>query len=530
MDRYHSTQMSEMSKESTQLLRALKRRLTSPDVVEVLAGIELLRSLDAPEVVDALLEGVHLAKAFAADGPSEALGTVFKGVKAPKRTLARWALAWILCLGSDQGGAGTLRAGLRELRLQYEPEMAALPIPPFGRLPAIEGLWVVGLPCEDLAFLEGAVRLRSLNLEYCHALQRLDGIEACPELLILEISATTGHCALLDLEPLRGCVGLKTLHIACRTVALRSLLGLEACVELQSFTLYSCPDLTDYSPLAGLVELQDGLSVYNNAPVRDLGFVSRLQKLTQLRLKLAPGADLGPLLKLVGLKTCYLTLPASDSDTELDLSALRHVQDLDVRQPVLPGSAGVLRWTGELPAIERIYLKGPQHLDGLCAPKLRSVWIDGGRIGDFRAMPALKEMGLTTTVLSFDGAERWAFPSLDLRNCLFTCGLAPLARISGLVTLSLPANVTADQLCSLGNDHAIESLTLAPGFTGSLGFLNGWSTLRVLVLIGSGTLTDLETLLLLPALERVYLRDSAMVRAAFSTSIAEKLDYRFSHR
>ena len=526
MDRYPSTQMSPMSKESTQLLRALKRRLSSPDVVEVLAGIELLRSLDAPEVVDALLDGVHLAKAFAADGPSEALGTVFKGVKAPKRTLARWALAWILCLGSDQGGAGTLRAGLRELRLAYEPEMAALPVPPVGRLPAIEGLWVVGLPCADLSFLEGAVRLRSLNLEYCHALQRLDGIEACPGLRILEISATTGHCDLVDLEPLRGCVGLKTLHIACRTVALRSILGIEACTELRSLTLYSCSDLSDYSPLAGLVELQDGLSVYNNAPVSDLRFLGKLQKLTQLRLKLAPGADLGPLLKLGGLKTCYLTLPASDSDTDLDLSALRHVQDLDVRQPGPPGSAGVLRWTGELPAIERVYLKGPQHLDGLCAPKLRSVWMDGGRIGDFRAMPALKEMGLTTTVLSFDGAERWSFSSLDLRNCSFTCGLGPVARISGLVTLSLPAHVTPDQLCSLGNDHAIESLTLAPGFTGSLGFLTGWSKLRVLVLIGSGTLTENDVLTQLPALETVYLRESKMTRADFPSSLSPKLDYR----
>ncbi len=526
MDRYPSTQMSAISKESAQILRALKRRLTSPDVAEVLAGIELLRSLDAPEVFDALLDGVQLAKAFAADGPPEALGQVFKGVKAPKRTLARWALAWILCTAPDQGLAGTLRERLRDLRLQYEPEMAALPVPPFGRLPALEGLWVVGLPCADLTFLEGAGRLRSLNLEYCHALERLDGIDACPGLLVLEISATTGHCDLVDLEPLRGCVGLKTLHIACRTVALRSLSGLDACKELCSLRLYSCPNLSDYGPLAGLVELQDGLTVSSNAPVRDLGFLSRLQKLTQLRLKLAPGADLGPLLKLVGLKSCYLTLPASDSDTELDLSALRHVQDLDLRSPGPPDSAGGVRWDGELPAIEKLYLKGPQHLDGLCAPKLRSLWIDGGRLGDFRAMPALKAMGLTTTVRSFDGAERWCFPSLDLRNCTFACGLGPVARISGLTTLLLPSHVTPDQLCSLGNGHAIESLTLAPGFTGSLEFLNGWSTLRVLVLIGSGSLTEIDVLTQLPALETVYLRESAVVRADFPPSLSPKLDYR----
>lgn len=485
-------------------VKELKPLLTSPDVAEVSKGLARLQAEGDAALFDELTEDCDPDQAFTGD--SLAIGKLFKAVKAANRPLARWALASILSMApAEAAHAVSLRHTMRQLVLEFGGLDAALAMPSLSGFTVLEKMVLNQCPATDLDCLSGLVHLRELDVRDAPALTSLN--------------------------------------------------GLEAATALESLSLRDCPQLADLSALAGKHKLgqQGNLDLSSLAPLQTLDFLRDMTPPESLELLVTASADLGPLRDQPAITSlalhCLETLP--------DLSPLVHLEKLEYYREKPPAPKKVskawpfaasdedeedetppplLHWNYLLPRLTRLEINGGAHdFSGLQAPGLKTVtswgrWAQGQTLlANLRGLGHAEDFSFwSTSIASLDGLQGSTLKELNLGSLEGRLeDLAALAGMPNLCRLTLPAQpevLNADALHALPPLPLIENLTVQ-GYSGSLAFLEGWASLQTLDLQQSGAMTDLETLIALPALETILLRGAHLKRNAWPEALQAKLEY-----
>lgn len=488
-------------------LKEIKPLLTSPDLAEVNKGLARLQAEGDSALFDELTEDCDSDQAFSGD--SQAIGKLFKAVKAANRPLARWALASILAMApAEASHAMAVRSAIREITLDFGAlaELAeGAAMPSLSGFTALEKVSVSHYPATTLACLEGLVALRELDLRNASALTTLQGLEAAS--------------------------------------------------VLENLTLRDCPQLTDLAALAGKNRLanQGNLDLSSNAPLQCLDFLRAFTPPESLELMVTASTDLAPLRD----QPAITSLALHCLDTLPDLSPLIHVQTLEYyreKPPTPKKTANVwpftasdedeeddtppplLHWTYTLPKLATLAVNGGAHdFSGLVAPALKTFnswgrWSQGRTLLDnLRGLAQVEDFTFwSSSIASLDGLQGSPVKELNLGSLEGRLeNLAALAEMPQLRRLTLPSDqdvLNHDALQALPPLPELESLTLQ-GYSGSLAFLAGWTGLQTLDLQQSGAMTDLETLIALPALETIMLRGAHLKRNAWPEALQGKLEY-----
>lgn len=484
-------------------LRELKPLLTALDLNVVGQGLARLRAEGDPHLYDQLIDGCDSSQAFSSD--SEAIGKIFKAVKASFRPMARWVLVSILAAAPKEASqAVALRESMRDINLDFRGWGANAEVPG----------------------LTGFIRAEKISLIACPAtsLLAVDGLKELRELSITDAPNLT------------------------------SLQGLEAAKELSKISLSNCQKLKDLSALAGKNSLskQGHLDFSTVAPIENLDFMETLGPLESLEILVTPSVDLGLLREKQTI--AKLTLHCLGGLPEL--SSLVHVKELEYYQAehyqATTGSKSrwphggasnadespseLLTWHVELPQLESLTLNGGMHdFSSLLAPNLRTLVCWGIRTHGATILPHLRGLAqvtdftfYSTRIASLDGLQGSQVTELNLGSLEGTIeDLTALRDMPALRTLTLPRGqnvLTLDALQKISGCSQIEHLSL-PNYVGSLDFLTGWDGLRILDLQNSGMLIDLEVLIALPLLETVLLRGAQLKRDSWPEALQSKLEY-----
>jgi internalin A len=485
-------------------LKELKPLLTSPDVAEVNKGLARLQAEGDAALFDELTEDCDPDQAFSGD--SQAIGKLFKAVKAANRPLARWALASILAMApAEASHALSVRSAMREITLGFDEFAEGAAMPSLSGFTALEKVALSACPATSLACLSGLTALRELEL--------------------------------------RGAPALTTLQ------------GLEAASRLESLTLRDCPQLLDLAALAGKNRLanQGNLDLSGTAPLQRLDFLCTFTPPESLELMVTATTDLSPLHE----QSAITSLTLHCLDTLPDLSPLIHVQTLEYyrEKPPSPKKAAnvwpftavdddeeddtpppLLHWAYTLPKLATLAVNGGAHdFSGLVAPALKTFnswgrWSQGRTVLDnLRGLAQIEDFTFwSSSIASLDGLQGSPVKELNLGSLEGRLeNPAALAEMPHLRRLTLPSDqevLNHDALQALPPLPELESLTLQ-GYSGSLAFLAGWTGLQTLDLQQSGAMTDLETLIALPALETIMLRGAHLKRNAWPEALQGKLEY-----
>lgn len=484
-------------------LREVKPLLTASDLNVVRQGLARLRAEGDPYLYDQLIDGCDSSQAFSGD--SEAIGKIFKAVKASFRPMARWVLVSILAAAPRESSqAAALRESMSDINLDFRGWGADAEVPDLTGFVGAEKISLIACSAVSLLALDGLKELRELSI-----------IDA-PHLISLQ--------------------------------------GLEAAQELSKISLSNCRKLKDLSALAGKSSLfkQGHLDFSTVAPIENLDFIETLGPLESLEVLVAPNADLGLLheKKTISKLTlhCLGGLP--------DLSSLVHVKELEYYQAAADsGAAGsrscwpyggennaeesqpeLLTWQVELPELESLTLNGGMHdFSSLLAPRLGTLVCWGLRTYGSTILPHLRGLSqvtdftfYSTRITSLDGLQGSHATELNLGSLEGNVrDLTALRDMPALRTLTLPRGqnvLTLDALENMSGLRQVENLSL-PNYIGSLDFLAGWDGLRVLDLQNSGMLVDLDVLISLPLLETVLLRGAHLKRDSWPEALQSKLEY-----
>jgi Leucine-rich repeat (LRR) protein len=461
--------LTEKRKPGMLTVKHLKAGLTSPHPDEVSKALSrLFKEGDAP-LYDELVDGCDIKQAYT--GNSEAIGKLFKSVKAPDRPLARWALTSILAAAPEEASvARNIRQGIRQLVLNFRIFDAA-EAPSLTGFMALEQVTLEEFPGITLATLTGLRQIRQLSVKGAPGLISLAGIEDASGLEKLDIS---GSPSLVDLT---------------------ALAGKPALTGWSSLVLELSPH-ADLTPLAELPSIAS-LAISCEGPLPDL---SPLVYVSMLTYKSTPKGDNGvsaPSVKQPALIWKY-TLP-SLTDLQIDCGS-HDFSSLDAPELKYFHISG--RWNSFEETASLLDLRGL------------------GKVGKFYFS--------STEVSSLNGLQ--GSPATELNLCNLKGRLedvSALREMAALRELKLPrdAAVLSDKARSyLLGLVQIERLQLQ-NFSGSLAFLVGWNALRELDLRHSGALIDLEILAELPKLEQIFLRDAQLKRESWPEILQAKLEY-----
>lgn len=472
------------------IFKEIKPLLIANDIAKVQAGLTHLFTAGDASLFEELLEGCDPERVFSSN--SQALGKVFKTIKANQRPLARWALLHILAQApTDSTQLIALRGMFRDVQINFGELPAGATMPSLSRFDGLTSVALDEFPEETLACLTGLSALTNLRI--------------------------------------RTALSLKTLQ------------GIEAATQLKSFDVDNCPQLTDVCALSNKASLktQGFLDLSSVSVLKDIDFLKMVSVPELLRLRVDAHTDLSALRDISAISTlslhCVGELP--------DLSALVHITELDFYQiqcsaeePVI--SEPVLMWNYHLPKLESLSMNGGTHdFSALIAPALRlfrawgRTWDESSisRLISLRGLSQIQEFSFyTTKINSLDGLQGSTLAELNLSSLV-----GELTDISALHAMPNLRHLRLPSAAGVMSEEALSALVHLAGiehlewnaYSGSLAFLANWSALRILNLQDSGHLTDMECLIKLPALETIFLRGSEVKRSAWPHELHSKLEY-----
>ncbi len=185
--------------------------------------------------------------------------------------------------------------------------------------------------------------------------------------------------------------------------------------------------------------------------------------------------------------------------------------------------------TFRLPALRSLTIKGGRHdFSALKAPALETLDLEKAELRDLIGVGTITTLRLVECRLdSLDGLEEAKISKLDLTprwgsNEIGKIGA--LARVRSLRYLKLAPSLLQKEADALRGCSQIETFC-CPGYEGSLSFLTQWVSLKQLDLHGAGVLNDVDTLVRLPALEKVFLRGAKTRREDFPPEFHSVLDF-----
>ena len=517
-----------LSKEAAKRFRAIKSALVSCEQARVQEALATLAEAADGALYDAVVAGLDPARAFVSGGRPEDLGVTLKSVKVGQLPVARRAL---LALLSNAPDSAKLTVQLRAKVSAIDFLIADYDLRDGELLPAMRGfdsLEAFGLEViltdgtvgpaqqtriEDLRFLGAPPRLARLSLRTCNQLTSLDGVAACP---IAELSLE--YCSQLT-----------------------SLDGVGAC-PLRHVRFEFCNRLRDLSALAGKSLRNDGAQEINYKLVGELESLSFLPSdAKMLSLHIGATTDLAPLARMSELRSLelmvggdLLVLPTMPT---LEHLSITHV-DATLNQPWAwgrraPAPPHLQLDIGEQPLLSKLQISHCNlDLTQLSRTQIRSLKLTSFSSSDLRGAQQLTSIEFDDcTIASLEGLQGSGISELALGCINGLTDVQALAAMPSLEELDLTLKwgkktgqdvpVRAD---GLGGLPQVRMLAWHC-FEGSLGFLAGWTSLKVLDMSDSGALTSLETLAALPKLETVYLRGAKTPRDAWSEQLQGKLDY-----
>ena len=455
--------------------KALSKLLASADIEKVQQGLQTLCDFNHPSVFDALVEGVDIANVFSGDSLS--IGKVFKNVKQPDRTLARWVLVNMLALAPIEAVASVaLRNQFKFIELIRPPK------------------WIDTLPLSLAVFVE-------IEKIYLRGLQSK------------------------DLQLLKGMAKLSALSIS-EAPNLESLAGIEDAVELSKFAFSSCPKLKNFDLLVSKSKLKEDyqgyrLSISPEDGLKDLNFLKGLKSAKRIRLQLAKGADTAPMLQTPWITEVDLRVLSWD----LNLSGLINCSNLTVMNTIDEPQPKKIShtWRYDFPQLEMLDIRGGFHdLSKLNATRLETLYLYDLKLLSLKGIGQPSELRLgSCDIEDMAGIEAAKLTSLDLTNGLYR-GLAPLKKIKSLQKLLLNTDSSLAGCSEISGCSQIIELGII-GFSGSLRFLSGWTSLQDLDLRESGELTDVETLMGLKSLKTVRIRGAKLKKEAWPAELRDIL-------
>lgn len=470
---------------ATVSVKDLKAGLTSPSVDELRKALFRLSTEGDAIIFDSLVDGTNPDSAFT--GNSEAIGKLFKAVKADHRGIARLALASICARAPDDAQAALqLRSEITEMDLEFPESAISDDIPSLSGFDNLKKLRISRLPSNSLSFCRGLSSLQELIIRESPALCSLEGIE--------------------------DSVGM---------------------VEL---SIYDCQALSDLSSLSGMRKLST-LSLSATAPLTSLDFVKGLKSVTDLELPLGSNASLSPFEEAPWITGLSLQV----RDACPDLSPLRQVERLKIQtepdwydETPRPSSPVTIPLDVTLPSLMDLSFTGGKfNFQKFKAGKLEALSFDGHCVFDtgFSGLAGIKDIQFsswgssTFEAQSLAGLEDCHFDNLDLVAFKDSIkDLSSLKDIASLRKLTLP-QLNKKVLDSLGAVPQVEHVVCRE-FEGSLSWAGSFKALKILELQEAGKLTDMEALIDLPALDSVYLRNSKTKRESWPEPLRGKLDYR----
>jgi len=209
----------------------------------------------------------------------------------------------------------------------------------------------------DLSPLASLSQLTDLNLDRC---KRIADISPLVKLKGLKQLNLHGCESLQDLTPLTRLSSLRVLYLPPTTTNEKLAQVLSHLPQLEKLMLTHCPLITDLSPLAGMVNLNDLEGTY----FPDLVDITPLAGLTRLRvldLRNSGVKDLKPLANLTNLERLYLT----NSRHVNDISPLQNLTNLSILS--LDGCKGVRDITalGKLTKLRILSLKNLEEINDI---------------------------------------------------------------------------------------------------------------------------------------------------------------------
>jgi hypothetical protein len=457
------------------ITKALAKLLASTDVEQARQALNILCDFNQASVFDELVDGVDITNVFTGDSP--AIGKIFKNVKQPDRSFARWVLINILAAApADASVAVALRNQFKFIELIRPAK------------------WIDSVPLTLSGFLEAEkVYLRGINTK--------------------------------DLQLLKGMSKLVALNIS-EAPNLESLAGLEDAVELSKFSFSSCPKLKNFDLLAEKTKLKEDyqgyqLSISPDVGLTDLHFLAGLKSAERIRLQLGKGADTTPMLKAPWINEVDLRVLSWD----LNLSGLKYCSNLTVMNwDDEPQSKKISHtWDYDFPKLEELDIRGGVHdLSKLSTSQLKTVYFNNLKLSSLKGIGRPTSLRCSTCdIADMTGIEDAKLTNLDLTNGLYR-GLAPIKKIKTLQKLLLNAESSVSGCSELVGCSQISELGLK-GFSGSLKFLSGWTSLQDLDLRESGELSDVDTLMGLNSLKTINIRGAKLKKDAWPAQLRDIL-------
>ncbi len=472
---------------SSLLIKELKAGLTSASIEDVRKALVKLASEGDAAIFDQLVEGASSGAAF--NGNSEAMGKIFKGVKAGDRGTARLALASILAMAPDDAvDAAKIRSEVTEMDIEFPESSEAGDVPPLGGFQHLETLSLSKLPGESLLFCQGLSSLKTIMITDAPELKSLDGLGACSGL---------GEIQIRNAEKLTG-----------------------------------------FDVLEGLHKLSD-LSLSSAGHITRLGFVKGLKSVTRIALQIAADANLEPFESAPWMTDVSLTLQGMCPV----LDALHHVETLSIcgcpsgywfdddapkHEPIY------VNLDVSLPSLRELTLRGGIYdFRKLRAPSLEKVSFWGRCIfpAEFRGLATREDVRFASwgtsscEAATLEGLDACTLGELDLIPFKdFLKDLSGLKDIASLRKVSVPV-FDAEVLATLPTVPQVEHL-VCRNFEGSLAWIAAFKGVKIIELQEAGELVQMDVLASLPMLESIRLKGAKTKRESWPDSLQAKLDYR----
>jgi internalin A len=294
--------------------------------------------------------------------------------------------------------------------------------------------------------------------------------------------------------------------------SLSSLVGLEQLSKLQSLSLYGCPSLNNLMILEKLPNLKN-LNAYDTGPLHDLSFVRKLKRFSDLFLTISSKTDLSVLSECGWLQDVNLYFqPGEAIQVDLDMPSLEKISFRSTSP-----------WDEERARPLVSFKK-------LNASNLDSINFFGVSVESLEGLGPVKDIDFYyCDIRSLAGLEKTSVVALDLRGInKVPTSFDSISSVTTLKRLTLPTEevvvqqLPMRQLRGLANVEYLDTT----GISGSLAWLDGWTSLAELKLEKSGRLIDLDVLSRLPKLETISFRGGVTKKDDLPDSIQSRSTFK----
>lgn len=451
-----------LNKKNGLSLRDVRKSLLSNDFWKAHDAIKKIAESGDQQIYEEILGDLDTDVIF---DESEASfdGGLFKNAKASTRPLAKLIVLWLFATAPEISEFIQDRlCGIRRIQLKFKESIRGNVVPDLGRFTSLREVDFNQIDLQNLSCFANAVGLRSVSISNADSLP--------------------------------------------------SLVGLEKLSKLQSLSLYGCPSLNDLMILEKLPNLKD-LNAYNTGPLHDLSFVLKLKRFNDLFLTISSKTNLSVLSECTWLQDIKLYFqPGEEIEVDLDMPSLEKIS---------------FRSTSPLDEERSRPLLSFKRLSAI---NLDSITFNGVSVKSLEGLSTVKNIDFYyCDILSLAGLEGTSVVSLDLGGInKLPASFDSISSAASLKRLTLPNEEAVAQQLPMLQLRGLDSVEYldTTGLSGSLAWLDGWTSLTELKLEKSGRLTDLDVLSKLPALEKISFRGGLTKKDELPESINSKSTFK----